>query len=390
LQELATPTVENGFDPDHFLRERYAGERPRRLLGPYYALKPLMPRAVQLALRRQHARKRSRREFPSWPAEDLLVRHQQHLFRERIRAGGGRPEPFVNFWPNSRRFAFILTHDVEGPAGVENIARVRDVERAHGMVSSWNFVAEDYPIPAGLFDELRADGCEVGLHGIHHDWSLFRDEESFEGTLPTIHRYLDEWEAVGFRSPATHRNAEWMPRLGALYDSSFPDTDPFEPQAGGCCSIFPYFIDDLVELPITMVQDHTMWEILRHSGIDLWVEKAEWISRRHGLVNVIVHPDYVLSSERLGLYHQFLGALAKLEGGWHALPCEVARWWKARAEMEVAPDGEWVLGADGWDATVAWAHDDGERIEYRTKAASGRFRQSAADELAPVSRRGGR
>ena len=66
-----------------------------------------------------------------------------------------------------------------------------------------------------------------------------------------------------------HRNADWMPELGCLYDSSFPDTYPFEPQAGGCCSIFPFFLGDLVELPITLVQDHTMWEILRHDAMDL-------------------------------------------------------------------------------------------------------------------------
>ena len=99
-------------------------------------------------------------------------------------------------------------------------------------------------------------------------------------TLPKIHRYLDEWGAVGFRSPATHRNADWMPRLGVLYDSSFPDTDPFEPQAGGCCSIFPFFLGDMVELPITLVQDHTMWEILQHPGIDLWLQKSDWISEQ--------------------------------------------------------------------------------------------------------------
>jgi peptidoglycan/xylan/chitin deacetylase (PgdA/CDA1 family) len=358
MQQLRTEVVDTGVDPEHFLRERYAEQEPQALLGTYYALKPLLPRFVQLALRRQYARRQSRREFPKWPAEDVLVRHQEDRFRSEIRADGGDPVPFVNFWPEGRRFAFVLTHDVEGTEGVENIARVREVERTYGMVSSWNFVAEDYPIPAGLFDDLRAQGCEVGLHGLHHDWTLFRDEETFDEALPAIKHYLDEWGAVGFRSPVTYRNADWMPRLGVLYDSSFPDTDPFEPQAGGCCSIFPYFLDDMVELPITLVQDHTMWEILRSPGIDLWLQKAEWIRQNHGLVNLIVHPDYVLSEERLERYGQFLAWLSRCDDAWHALPCDVARWWKARAEMEVAPDGESVLGAEEWDATVAHARED--------------------------------
>ena len=342
------------FNPEYYLRERYAPQGIARFAGPYYLVKPLLPRSVQMALRRRHARRRAKQVFPRWPIEDVLVRHQEDSFREAIRANGGERVPFVNFWPGGHRFAYILTHDVEGPAGIENIERVRKVERVHGVVSSWNFVAEDYPIPPGLFEKLRADGCEIGLHGIHHDHRLWRNEERFVRTLPKIHHYLAEWQAVGWRSPVTYRRADWMPRLGALYDSSFPDTDPFEPQAGGCCSIFPYFIDDMVELPITLVQDHTMWELLQQPGIDLWIDKSEWIRKHHGLVNADVHPDYLIRQDRLDLYDEFLGGLTALDGGWHALPRDVASWWKDRSK----------LGADAEGATVAHAREVDGRIVY--------------------------
>jgi hypothetical protein len=351
------------FNPEYYLRERYAPQGIARFAGPYYLVKPLLPRSAQMALRRRHARRRAQREFPRWPIEDILVRHQEESFREAIRANGGEPVPFVNFWPGGHRFAYVLTHDVEGPEGIENIERVRKVERLHGVVSSWNFVAEDYPIPPGLFERLRADGCEIGLHGIHHDHRMWRKEETFVRTLPKIHHYLAEWHAVGWRSPVTYRNADWMPRLGALYDSSFPDTDPFEPQAGGCCSIFPYFIGEMVELPITLVQDHTMWELLQQPGIDLWIDKSTWISEHHGLVNADVHPDYVIRQDRLDLYDEFLGGLTALDGGWHALPRDVASWWKDRAKMDTS-DGAGVTGANGWDATVAHAREAGDRIVY--------------------------
>jgi peptidoglycan/xylan/chitin deacetylase (PgdA/CDA1 family) len=307
-----------------------------------------------MALRRRHARRRAQREFPRWPIEDVLVRHQEESFRDAIRANGGERVPFVNFWPGGHRFAYILTHDVEGPAGIENIERVRKVERVHGVVSSWNFVAEDYPIPPGLFEKLRADGCEIGLHGIHHDHRLWRNEETFVRTLPKIHHYLAEWQAVGWRSPVTYRKADWMPRLGVLYDSSFPDTDPFEPQAGGCCSILPYFIDDMVELPITLVQDHTMWELLQQPGIDLWIDKSEWIREHHGLINADVHPDYLIRQDRLDQYDEFLGGLTTLAGGWHALPRDVASWWKDRERLQGDAEG----------ATVAHAREVDGRIVY--------------------------
>jgi peptidoglycan/xylan/chitin deacetylase (PgdA/CDA1 family) len=331
----------------------------------YYRIKPLLPRRLQLALRRAYARKQALRKFPAWPIEPLLVDHQHDQLRRRVQASGGGAVPLVNFWPDGRRFAAILTHDVESSAGIERIGELLDVERRHGMVSSWNFVAEDYPIPEGTFGHIRGAGGEVGLHGIHHDGRLFSDRGSFEAQLDKIHRYLAAWDAVGFRSPSTHRNAEWMPDLGCLYDSSFPDTDPFEPQPGGCCSIFPYFLGDLTELPITVPQDHTLWEVLRQRSIDLWREKGDWIVAHHGLINVIVHPDYVTTAERLALYDQLLGYLRDrldAEPGWHALPREVAAWWKARAGMRISDGkrgarvvGEGDRGAHLDRATVAWA-----------------------------------
>ncbi len=317
-----------GYDDRYYLEERYreSGGKRSLPLSAYYALKPLLPRRLQIAMRRRYARRQMRTEFPRWPIEPLLVERR----RERLESSSEPP-----IWPEDMRFAAILTHDVEGPAGVANVRRIIEIERRHGFVSSWNFVAEWYPIPDGLFDHVRASGCEIGLHGIKHDGRLFESRARFESELPAIHRYLAEWDVVGFRSPATHRNAAWMPELGALYDSSFPDTDPFEPQAGGCCSILPFFLGETVELPITLVQDHTLWEILRHETIELWTGKSDWIIDNGGLINLITHPDYLDTPARLRMYEEFLSYLAAQEDGWFALPREVASWWRARSANPV-------------------------------------------------------
>jgi peptidoglycan/xylan/chitin deacetylase (PgdA/CDA1 family) len=357
------------FDPEHYLLERYAGreEGQSAAMRAYYAVKPLLPRRLQLAMRRRHAARRAQRDFPAWPIESLLVDHRREAFRRELAESGAARIPFVGYWPDGHRFASIVSHDVEGPEGIANIPRVLEIERKHGIVSCWNFCAEWYEIPDGTFETVRAAGCEVGLHGILHDGKLFRDRASFEANLPKIHRYLELWDVAGFRSPATHRNADWMPELGCLYDGSFPDTDPFEPQAGGCCSILPFFIGDLVELPITLVQDHTLWEILDDESIDRWIEKSEWIAANHGLVQLLVHPDYLLSDERLALYDSFLEWLSALNcraGGWHALPREVAEWWRQRAALACST-GEGsevrIAGGPGAErATVGWAVEDGD------------------------------
>lgn len=362
------PEVGDGQPDDHFLLERYVraeGEETEPLkLRAYYALKPFLPRGLQIGLRRVYARRQAQQKFPRWPIEPLLVERRDAELIAQLRRGGRGRLPIVGYWPHGHRFAYVLTHDVEGAVGVENIRRVREVERRHGIVSSWNFCAEQYPIPDRLFDELRAEGCEIGLHGIDHECKLFGTRERFEEELPKIHAYLRDWDIDGFRSPALHRNADWMPELGARYDSSYPDTDPFAPQPGGCCSVLPFFNGDLVELPVTMVQDHDLWEILQRPTIDLWREKATWLREVHGLVNVIIHPDYLLEQERLDQYGELLAFLNGLEGGWHALPRDVAGWWRDRAALSVAIDasgGATIPGGDAAGATVAWVREDAGR-----------------------------
>ncbi len=376
---LAHPPGSPEFDPTYFLFERYAGRAAgqSRLLSMYYSIKPLIPRPIQLEIRRTFARRQAQRAFPAWPIEPILVEHEYGRLQRTLRDSGEESVPLVNFWPEAKRFSVIVTHDVEGSTGVENIPRVLEVERRHGIVSAWNFVAESYRIPSGLFDTIRDAGCEIGLHGIKHDGRLFRDRAHFEADLPKIHHYLEEWGAVGFRSPATHRNADWMPELGCLYDGSFPDTDPFEPQSGGCCSILPFFMDNLVELPITLVQDHTLFEILGETSISLWTQKSEWIMQHHGLVHLLVHPDYLLTAGRLAAYEQILEFLSGRTDCWHALPMEVARWWHARAGMRCGPMSGGraeIEGGPHYGGTVAYAREEAGRIviDVDEPAASGR------------------
>jgi hypothetical protein len=105
------------------------------------------------------------------------------------------------------------------------------------------------------------------------------------------------------------RNVEWVPELKFEYDSSFPDTDPYEPQPGGCCSIWPYFISNLLELPMTMPQDHTLFEILQHKDISVWKIKADWIEAKGGMVLINVHPDTLEHLHRLPAEKAVLDAI---------------------------------------------------------------------------------
>jgi hypothetical protein len=353
------------FDPDHAIAnlrsESYLRAPAGRPTSPgrfarrgYYAIRPVLPRAVQIALRRGFSHIQARSEFPRWPIEPGL-HDLVDLVLQRVADAAGEPVPAIASWPRGRSWALVLTHDVETRRGRDAIDRVRVVEESLGFRSCWNLVPERYPVPDRIVEHLKATGCEVGVHGLRHDG---RDLESWDtprSRLPEMRRWARRWGAAGFRSPATHRLWEAMPDLGFAYDSSYPDTDPFEPMAGGCCTWLPFFNRNLVELPITLTQDHTLFVILRRDD-SLWREKVEFLRARGGMALVIVHPDYVLDDDRLAAYGRLLRAYRDDPEMWTPLPNEVADWWRRRAATSLRiAGGEWrALGPAADEAVVTY------------------------------------
>jgi hypothetical protein len=301
----------------------------------YYALKPFLPRSLQLWLRRRYTRIQETTPFPHWPVEPVLSDTVKRLLQEVGAASGLSELPHLGFWPGEKQWALVLTHDVEGVEGIRNISRIAALEERYGFRSSWNFVPRRYPFDRSIIDDLKSRGFEIGVHGLYHDGLLFKSLETFQERLPAIHDYARQWSAAGFRSPATHRRYEWMDQLRFAYDSSFPDTDIYEPNAGGCCWVFPFFIGNLLEIPITLPQDHTLLEILRKGDFRMWYEKVRWIQAQGGLAVLILHPDYVLTDQRMALYEEFLRAMQQEAGVWKALPSTVAAWWQSRHQSRV-------------------------------------------------------
>jgi hypothetical protein len=145
-----------------------------------------------------------------------------------------------------------------------------------------------------------------------------------------------------------------MPLLGFDYDTSFPDTDPYEPMPGGCCSWLPFFIDGLVELPVTLPQDHTMFVILRQENENVWVHKTELLRARGGMALMDTHPDYLAAPQIYAAYERFLERFAADPDSWHALPREVSAWWRRRAASRLEHDGQaWqIVGPAAADGRV--------------------------------------
>jgi hypothetical protein len=353
------------FDPDEIMRtlwsEGYlglgrasrAGQAKRLAMRGYYRVRPALPRSVQIALRRAFSRIQARTRFPRWPAETGLHDLYERLL-ELVASVAGAPVPWIAPWPAGRSWALVLTHDVETSLGYEHIQLLRAVEEAAGCRSSWNLVPKRYQVEDADVADLQARGFEVGVHGLYHDGRDLESRTILEERLPQMQAWAERWGASGFRSPATHRHWEWMPLLGFDYDSSYPDTDPFEPQGGGCCTWLPFFNEDLVELPITLPQDHTLFVILRRPDEALWLEKTDLLRARGGMALLDTHPDYMLEPGRLRFYERFLAHATADPGVWRALPSEVSAWWRRRADSRLEPDrGGWrVVGPAAGEAAV--------------------------------------
>jgi hypothetical protein len=303
---------------------------PPWALAAFYRLRRAIPRRVQLALRRALINHRRMPEFPAWPYDESVRDLLAAL--TAILASPGQGIRFRWFWPGGARAALALTHDVESAQGLRNALRIAELEAARGLVSSFNVVKSWYEIDRGVLGELVARGFEVGVHGVWHDRSLFSSRAEFESQQELLREAAEQFGAVGFRSPATYRVPEWLAELPFEYDCTVPLSDPYEPQPGGCCSPWPYFIGDVVELPWTLTQDHTLFTLLRHRDIDLWLGQVGRLRDAAGLIQALTHPDpgYLGEAANARLYEAFLDHMAQQSDVWNALPREIARWWRHR------------------------------------------------------------
>ena len=291
----------------------------------YYLLKPLLPQSVRYRMRRLRANQvlRSCRDWP-------------------VMESAAAPPPGWSGWPDGKRFALVLTHDVEGPAGYERCLRLAEIEADLGFRSSFNLIPEGgYRVTRGFREMLERAGFEVGVHDLLHDGSLYRSAKAFEAAAVRINSHLRDWGAVGFRSGFMFHNLEWLKALDIEYDASTFDTDPFEPQPDGMGTIFPFLVSSerpgggYVELPYTLPQDVTLYVILREATNRIWKRKTEWLAGHGGMVLLNVHPDYLamhggrpaISEFDPELYFGYLRHVRERYEGqyWNPLPRELAR-----------------------------------------------------------------
>jgi len=191
----------------------------------FYNIKPFLPRRLQIFVRRRmiaYKRKKYSHVWPIDPAADKLPKGWQG-------------------WPDNKKFAVVLSHDVDTQKGHDKCYQLMEIEETLGFRSSFNFVAEKYAVSETLINDIKDRGFEVCVHGLNHDGKLFFSRKIFDHRAKRINHYLREWDSNGFTSPSMLCNLDWMHALNISHSTSTFDTDPFEPQQNPVGTIFPFW-----------------------------------------------------------------------------------------------------------------------------------------------------
>ncbi|PYJ91692.1 MAG: hypothetical protein DME71_01415 [Verrucomicrobia bacterium] len=177
----------------------------------YYGLKPFVPEFLRTAIRRKLAMRLRKQIGDVWPI---------------MPGSEWAPENWPG-WPGGKKFAFVLTHDVESKTGVSRCRSLMELELDLGFRSSFNFIPEgSYRVPVELRQELTANGFEVGIHDLKHDGHLFSSRRKFKRRAARINAYAREWGASvrcvhfryrSIRTPASGPSHD-LPLLGATPD----------------------------------------------------------------------------------------------------------------------------------------------------------------------------
>ena len=361
---------------DNLRLERYAnvpgiGSSLKKFFrGLYYHLRPFTNRALRKRIQRFHARNWRKRVFPNWPVDATVENVFETVLLSAMKASGVKEVPFIWFWPKGAVGCLAMTHDVENRAGRDSCADLMSLDDSFDIKAAFGVVPEGrYEVSAGFLESIWSRGFEVTIQDLNHDGRLYDGKQEFLRRAKIINGYGREFGAKGFRAAVLYREPEWYDALEFDFDMSMPNVAHLDPQQGGCCTVFPFFLGELLELPVTTTQDYTLFHVLNERSLDLWKSQIDLVLRKNGLLSFIIHPDYSLEPDTRPIYEDLLRYLLELRKNvpiWSALPSEINAWWRARSRMSVVKEGaSWRIVGDGAEhAVLAYAKNVDEKLVY--------------------------
>jgi hypothetical protein len=336
----------------------------------YYLIRRALPVSLRRRLQKAYFRDWEMLPFPAWPVDFTVDSLHQELLRLLMETGGVKKVPFIWFWPEGASSCLIMTHDVETAVGRDFSSQLMDLDEFYGIQASFQVIPEKrYKVSDEYVAEIRSRGFEFNIHDLNHDGRLYRERHEFNRRAARINRYIHDYGCRGFRAGSMYRKQDWYDAFELSYDMSVPNVAHLEPMRGGCCTVMPYFVGKIVELPLTMTQDYSLFHILEDYSIEVWKQQLALIRERNGLISFIVHPDYLVDRRAREVYQSLLDYLRETvarERIWAALPGDVDLWWRARSQMSLVARGDgWeIIGPEKERARLAYAALDGDRLVY--------------------------
>jgi hypothetical protein len=357
--------------------ELYSGEhtngnglKAQALTKAYYLIRPLLPVGVRKHIQKWRLRGWDQLQFPQWPVDRTVDQIFEQVMLLSLRSQSGDRVPFIWFWPDGANSCAIMTHDVETAMGRDSCGHLMDLDDSSGIKAAFEIVPQQrYEVTSDFLKSIRQRGFEIVVHDLNHDGRLFSNRQQFLERVASINAYKEQFGAIGFRAAVLYRKQSWFGALDFAYDMSVPNVAHLDPQRGGCCTVMPYFVGKILELPVTTTQDYTLFHILNDYSINLWQKQIDLIMEKHGLISFIVHPDYIGAPRERNIYQALLSHLADLRKEralWITTPGEVNRWWRQRAEMKLVEDrhGLRIEGQGNERARIAYASENNGRIAY--------------------------
>ena len=369
---------------ENLRRERYVpGLTPGReklitqewMLKAYYFLRGSLPDSVRRHMQRVYFNDWKIRPFPAWPVDFTVDNLHEEILRLAMEASHTEKVPFIWYWPDGAPNCLILTHDVETTAGRDFAPQLMDLDDSFGLKASFQVIPESrYTVPDEFVAKIRNRGFEFNIHDLNHDGRLYRQRGEFLRRAKKINHYADLYNARGFRAGSMYRMLDWYDAYEFSYDMSLTNVAHLEPKRGGCCTVFPFFLGKILELPLTTSQDYSIFHILKDYSIDLWKRQLDLIRQRNGLMTFLTHPDYLIERRARKVYELLLAHLREMidrEKIWTALPGEVAQWWRTRRQLTLVRKGSsWEIEGPGKErARIAYAVREGNRLAYEVTAA---------------------
>jgi len=360
--------VVDGLRRELYVEGRDIGGMESAITNLYYLIRPILPVGVRKHLQKLRLRDWDKITFPQWPVDRTVDGVLEEVLLLSLRAQNVEQIPFIWFWPEGSSSCALVTHDVETELGTTLCPMLMDVNDSFGIKASFQVIPEErYHVTEDFLHSIWRRGFEVVVHDLNHDGRLFRDRARFVERAAKINAYGRQFGAAGFRAGVLYRNQQWYDALDFEYDMSVPNVAHLDPQRGGCCTVMPYFIGHVLELPVTMTQDYTLFNILNDYSTALWERQIELIMEKHGLMSVVIHPDYMVGARERSVYEALLAHLVNLRENknvWITTPGEVNRWWRQRAGMTIVEEGGHlrIEGAGHERACIAYARETDGRL----------------------------